>query len=125
MYNKFISKSEERVEVYFRLRFFEKKSYIEVVDKNGDEISLPITPIQTDKNTLEIVSNLDLISEHNFFNISWENESNLTYLEENPHLFELLRKSKYFITEDFKQISTRENKRKITLKLEKSKEKKL
>jgi SNF2 family DNA or RNA helicase len=123
MYDKFISKSEERVEVYFKLRFFEKKSYIEVVDKKGDEINLPITPIQTDKNTLEIISNLDLISEHNFFNISWENESNLIYLEENPHLFELLRKSKYFITEDFKQISIRENKRKITLRLEKSKEK--
>ncbi|MEI6857472.1 DEAD/DEAH box helicase [Psychrilyobacter sp.] len=123
MYNKFISKSEERVEVYFRLKFFGKKSYIEVVDKKGNVISLPITPIQTDKNTLEIVSNLDLISEHNFFSISWENEYNLTYLEENPHLFELLRKSKYFITEDFKQISTRENKRKITLRLEKSKEK--
>ena len=123
MYDKFMSKSEERVEVYFKLRFFEKKSYIEVVDKKGDEISLPVTPIQTDKNTLEIISNLNLISEHNFFNISWENESNLIFLEENPHLFELLRKSKYFVTEDFKQISIRENKRKITLKLEKSNEK--
>jgi len=123
MYNKFMSKSEKRIEVYFKLRFYEKKSYIEVVDKKGNEISFPITPIQTDKNTLEIISNLNLISEHNFFNISWENESNLTYLEENPHLFELLRKSKYFITVDFKQINIREKKRKITLKLEKKKEK--
>lgn len=123
MYDKFMSKSEERIEVYFKLRFYEKKSYIEVVDKKEDKINLPITPIQTDKNTLEIISNLNLISEHNFFNISWENESNLIYLEENPHLFELLRKSKYFITEDFKQIVIRENKRKITLKLEKFKEK--
>lgn len=122
MYNKFMSKSEKRTEVYFKLRFCEKRSYIEVVDKKGKELSFPITPIQTDKNTLEIISNLNLISEHNFFNISWENESNLIYLEENPHLFELLRKSKYFITEDFKQINTRENKRKITLKLEKIKD---
>ena len=123
MYDKFISKSEERVEVYFKLRFFEKKSYVEVVDKKGEEVSFPITPIQTDKNTLEIISNLDLINEHNCFNISWENESNLVYLEENPYLFELLRKSKYFVTESFKQIRIRENKRKITLKLEKLKEK--
>jgi len=123
MYDKFISKSEEWVEVYFKLRFFEKKSYVEVVDKKGEEVSFPITPIQTDKNTLEIISNLDLINEHNCFNISWENESNLVYLEENPYLFELLRKSKYFVTESFKQISIRENKRKITLKLEKLKEK--
>jgi len=123
MYNKFISKSEERVEVYFKLRFFEKKSYINVVDKKGDEINLPITPIQTDKNTLEIISNLELISEYNYFNISWENEGDLIYLEENPHLFELLRKSKYFVTDDFKGINIRENKRKIILKLEKFNEK--
>ena len=123
MYDKFISKSEERVEVYFKLRFFEKKSYIEVVDKKGNEISLPMTPIQTDKNTLEIISNLELTNEYNYFNISWENEDNLIYLEENPHLFELLRKSKYFITDDFKGISIREKKRNITLKLEKSTEK--
>ncbi|MGB6128918.1 MAG: SNF2-related protein [Psychrilyobacter sp.] len=121
MYNKFISKSEERVEVYFKLRFFEKKSYIEVVDKKGNEISLPMTPIQADKNTLEIISNLELINEYNYFNISWENEDNLIYLEENPHLFELLRKSKYFVTDDFKSVSIREKKRNITLKLEKSK----
>ena len=123
MYNKFISKSEERVKVYFKLKFFEKKSYIEIVDKKGNEIDFPVTPIQMDKNTLEIISNLELIKEHNYFNISWENENNLIYLEENPHLFELLRKSKYFVTDDFQGISIRENKRHITLKLEKSNEK--
>ena len=77
MYNKFISKSEERVKVYFKLKFFEKKSYIEIVDKKGNEIDFPVTPIQMDKNTLEIISNLELIKEHNYFNISWENENNL------------------------------------------------
>jgi len=123
MYSNFISNSKDRVEVYFELRFFEKKSYIEVIDKDGDELSLPVTPTQTDKNTLEIMSAIDLINEHNLFSISWENDSNLIFLEDNPHLFELLRKSKYFITKGFNHINIREKKRKITLRLEDHKEK--
>ena len=120
MYNKFMSNAKEQVEVFFQLNFLNKKAYIEIVNKEGKELSIPLTPVQTDKNTLEIISNIELITEHNLFNISWEKNSELIYLEENPHLFELLRKNKYFIVDGFSHIKTREVQRKLVLNLKKN-----
>jgi len=118
MFNNFFNNTDNKTTVYFKLNFFENKAYIELVDKEGKELTLPVSPLQTDKNTLEIMSNIDLINEHNLFNISWDNDSDLIFLEDNPSLFNLLRKSNFFITKDLAHISTRENTRQISLKLE-------
>ncbi len=123
MYDRFVNNKIDAIEVYFRLGFIEGKSYVEVVDKGGNQVETPIKSLQGDKNTLEIISNIEIINEHNLFNVSWEKESDLIYLEDNFHLFELLKKSKYFVTEDFKSIDIRDKKRKLTLRLEEVDEK--
>jgi len=108
--------------LFFMLDFSEKGAFIDVVDEEGRSLE-NVDSAQYDKNTKEILKNIETIKEHNFFYISWDNEGEKIYLEEYPYLLNLLEESKYFINHKFEKIEVIEEEKELSLKIEKTEDK--
>ncbi len=103
--------------VYFRLSFDEKGAYIDTIDEKGNEL-FEVEALQYDRNTREILKSIDHIRESSLFLISWDSCGERIYLNEHPHLIEILKKSRYFVNGSFEKIEWHDEESNLTLKIE-------
>jgi len=105
-------------EVHFKLAFDDRGGYVEVVDSKGQE-QYEVKASQQDINTREILKCIEHIREGNLFSISWDSIADRIYLDNNFHLLELLKHSKYLVNEKMEIIEFVDSEEKpLTLRIE-------
>ena len=116
-------KSLDRVDdIYFMLYFDENGAYVEVTDKEKKKVE-NLDSSSFDRDTKEILKNIENITESSLFVISWSDTNDRIYLNEHPYLFELLKKSRYFVNENFEKIELEEGIKQLSLSIETLEEK--
>lgn len=115
----------ETKEVYFRLSFDDRGGYIDVVDREGS-ILQDIRASQEDIETKEIIRCIENIREGSVFLILWDNSEDKIYIDNNPHLLELVKSSRYLVDSNLKSIIYAGDEEKVlTLRVEELDEEKL
>lgn len=105
-------------EIYFKLAFDDRGGYVEVVDQAGNEL-FDVKASQQDINTREVLKCIENIREGNLFSISWDNIADRIYLDNNFHLLELLKYSKYLVSDKLEKIEFSDIEEKtLTLRIE-------
>ena len=114
----FLTRAKEKSSFKYILRFDEVGSYIDVCDNKLKPISNIDYRVYNGLDR-EILQFLDQCKEDNFFQISWESDSSLIYLDKYPKLIELLRSSDKFYDAQNNKLSFENGVSKVQLHITK------